>query len=440
MRYMLRDIPALLRSPIGRRHLRISVFLNMWPLFSRLAALYRRLIVRRTRVATVIGSFGKTTTTRAVASALCGMSYNVSRGNCLSLVARAVFRIRPNDPHAVIEIGIDKPGDMAMYPPVVRPDIVVVTSIGSEHIRSLGTLEVTRAEKAEMVRALPSSGIAVLNGDDENILWMRNLTRAKVVTYGLGEANDVRASHVSLAPWPDGTSFTLHANGTSRGMHIRLIGYPMVYAVLAAAAAGLAEGFTLDEIQPPLEALTPTPGRLEPVRLENGAIILRDDFKSPIETIEAALDIVSEISAKRRIVVLGEVSEPPSGEQGNIYRHLGARIAKISSRAIFLCRERDSACRSGAIEAGMPASAITKAGKDLFRAAEMLKSELRQGDVVLIKGRDTQRLDRITLALQGRKVGCRITSCRTKTVRCHECPTVETGWGRSGATTQLFSE
>lgn len=241
----------------------------------------------------------------------------------------------------MIEVGIARPGQMAVYARIIQPDITVVTSIGSEHNRSLGTLEVTRAEKSEMVKILPTSGIAVLNGDDPNVLWMKGQTRARVINFGTYKTNDVRASDITL-DWPNGTQFKLHADGEMRELRIHLIGRHMVYPILAAVAVSLAEGYTLDQIIPGLEALPPTPGHLEPIRLENGAIILRDDFKSSLETIEAALDVFSEIPAKRHIVVLGEVSEPP-GSQGPIYRGIGERIAQMTWQAIFI--DEDS-CRS----------------------------------------------------------------------------------------------
>ncbi len=232
-----------------------------------------------------------------------------------------------------------------------------------------------------------------------------------------------------LRTGPNGTRFTLHTDGETRDLRIRLIGRPMVYPILAAVAVALAEGFSLDQIQSGLEALSPTPGRLEPVQLPNGAMILRDDYKSALETVEAALDVLAEIPAKRRIVVLGQVTEPP-GEQGPIYRHLGERVGAIASRAIFICDRRDSACSAGATAAGMARSAIVKAGRDMFKAIEVLQNDLGPGDVVLIKGRITERLDRITLALMGRKVSCRIDFCRTRTLRCDHCPMLEHGWGQ----------
>lgn len=417
-------ITAPLSTPLGRFELLHGLYQSAWPLLSRCASLYRRTLARNTRIVAVVGSFGKSTTTRAVHTALGGQPHACSLWNSWSFVARAVLRIRPYDRHAVIEVGIRAPGQMAAYARLLRPDVVVVTSIGSEHNRSLKTLETTRAEKAEMVRALPTSGVAVLNGDDPNVLWMKGQTRARVITFGVDQANDVRASNIAL-DWPHGTRFTLHAGGGTREVRIRLVGKPMVYPVLAAAAVALVEGVPLDQVVPTLEALPPTPGRLEPIRLTNGAIILRDDHKSGLETIEAALEVISEIPAQQRIVVFGEVSEPP-GSQGPIYRRLGGSVAQAASCAIFIGGSSWKSFVAGAKRGGLPRESISKA-KNVFTAIELLREGLKPGDVVLIKGRDTQRLDRISLALMGRTVRCGIDFCNMK-LRCEHCRMLEQDW------------
>jgi UDP-N-acetylmuramoyl-tripeptide--D-alanyl-D-alanine ligase len=313
---------------------------------------------------------------------------------------------------------------MIQYAKMIRPDVAVVTCIGSEHNRSLGSLQSTRNEKAKILTGLPPGGVVVLNGDDPNVRWMATQTQNRIITFGVGEMNEVRASHLTLN-WPKGTQFKVHANGKTCEMSMKLLGRHMVYPILAAIATALAEGFPLEQILPPLQKFSSTPGRLEPIRLPNGALILRDDFKSSLETIHAALDLFSQIPAKRRIVVLGEVSEPP-GSQGPIYREIGERIANIASRAIFIGGNFQRYA-AGVRRGGLPSSSIMDAERSVLKAVELLRKDLRPGDVVLIKGRDTQRLDRISLSLIGRKVCCDIDFCDTRAVRCETCPVLERG-------------
>ncbi|MBI4525204.1 MAG: hypothetical protein HY695_15480 [Deltaproteobacteria bacterium] len=399
----------------------------VWPLLCRLANLYRRTILRSTRVVAVVGSFGKTTTARAVLSALGeapnpGVILHVRVWLCAT-----IFRPRPRQRHSVVEVPITGPGQMARYAHAVRPDIAVVTAVGSDHNRSLGSLEVTRNEKAEMVRILPVSGLAVLNGDDSNVLWMAGQTRARVVTFGFGEANDIRATAMKLE-WPRGTRFRLL---TPMGFHdicVRLIGRPGVYATLAAVAVALNEGFPLDAVIAALEAMEPTQGRLQPVHLTNGAILLRDDYKSPEEAIHAALDVLNQIPARRRIVVMGDISEPV-GRQHVIYRRLGERIGQVASRAIFLTSGKNlRVARAGARTAGLSLASVISAGKNFRKAVEAVQSDLGPGDVVLIKGRNTQRLERVALALMGRTVRCELVYCCARYNLCDRCPMIEKNW------------
>ncbi|MEP6996586.1 MAG: Mur ligase family protein [Betaproteobacteria bacterium] len=257
MRYRLKDIPAMLGTPAGRRQVADGVAYRLWPAASRLARLYRCTIARRTRVVAVVGSFGKSTTTRAIAAAVAAPEAKSTTANAWTAVAQAVLRIRPSQRHAVIEVGIGGPGQMEPYARLLRPDLTVVTSIGSEHHETLGSLDVTRAEKARMVSAMSTSGIAVLNGDDPNVLWMTAQAPGRVIAFGFGAGCDVRAEHIRL-DWPHGTRFRLDAFGQQRELAVRLIGRQMIYPVLAAIAVALAEGVALDDALSRIRPLPPT--------------------------------------------------------------------------------------------------------------------------------------------------------------------------------------
>ena len=137
--------------------------------------------LRRTRIVAVTGSYGKSTTTRSVAAALGDRIRREFTGNHKDSLTRNLPQLRPRDRNVVFEIGIDGPAQMASMARVVRPNVTVVTCIGTEHHRSLRTLETTRSEKADLVRVLSPAGRAVLNWDDPNVRWMAGETRAEVV-------------------------------------------------------------------------------------------------------------------------------------------------------------------------------------------------------------------------------------------------------------------
>jgi len=406
----------------------------LWLFLAPLAFIYRRSFIRNNSLIAVVGSLGKTTTVRAVTAALAAKSKDNRRlyRNSLSYVATAVLKTKPSDRQAVIEVGIDRPGQMSLYAKVVKPDIVVVTSIATEHMRSLKSLEATRKEKAEMVKILSGSGIAVLNGDDANVMWMKSQTKAKVITFGFGKDNDVRAEDL-IFDWPLGMKFILKSSAGSWSIKTRLLGRHMIYPLLAAWAVAFSQGYLPEEILPRLQELYPTPGRLEVIPLENGAYLLRDDFKSALETIYASLDVLAEIPAERKFLVLGDVSEPP-GSVGDIYRQIGRRIAAVATKVIIVSGNFQRYA-TGATHAGFPRQSLLDADKSMIKVALELKETLIPGDVVLVKGRSTQRLDRFALLLQGRNVKCDIRFCDNRALRCDECPMLEKGWGNNRVVT-----
>lgn len=424
-RYRVGDIPDLLRSPIGRLELLGTIRRQSLPLAIHAARWYRRTALQTTQTVVVVGSFAKTTTTRAIAAALGHDPRRHTGANAGLAIPHTILHTPPGRRHLVMEIGIDGPDQMDRCASMVRPDVAVVTCIGSEHQRSFGTLEVTRHEKAHMVRALRASGVAVLNADDPNVMWMSSQTCARIITYGTGPAADIRASDSQL-DWPHGMRFTLHVDGQARRIRTRFLGSHMVHPLLAAVAVARAEGQELDRILTALQALGPTPGRLEPIDLDSGAILLRDDIKSTLETIDRALDLLDEIPAPRKTVVMGEVSEPP-GSQGPIYRKVGERIGQVASRAIFIGGNYQRYA-AGAVRGGLDRSMLQNAGRSPSTAVAMVQTDLKPGEVVLVKGRDTQHLQRVSLALVGKQVRCDIPFCQAKVRNCGGCPMLQRGW------------
>lgn len=417
------DLGELLTTRRGWTHMAATVLYWIHPVIFFLAALYRRHIVPSTRLAAVIGTLGKSTTALLTTAVLKGNAAGVSQHNAGFTLAWKVFRIRPGDRHAVIEVGITRKGQMRKYARLLKPDIVVAMSVGSEHNRSLGSLEETRREKAEMVRALPPSGLAVLNRDDPQVRLMARETGARVVTFGLEPGCDYRAADIRME-WPSGTRFNLLMKGTKREARTRLIGRHMVYPALAAAAVGMEENIAVDGILNRLAGPGPIRGRMLPVALPIGAVLLRDEFKSPMESVEAAFAALGEIRAGRRLAVLGDISEV-RGSPYSHYRELGRLFAKTCDRVFFVgWRGRLKALNSGIRSSGGATGLVAYSGRDVLAAARLLNDDLREGDVVLIKGRINQKMERIALALAGRHIRCRRPTCPFKLQDCGRCPSL----------------
>jgi UDP-N-acetylmuramoyl-tripeptide--D-alanyl-D-alanine ligase len=331
---------------------------------------------------------------------------------------------------AVIEIGIGQPNQMRRYARAVRPDVVVVTTIGWEHEKYFPDgLDGIEAEKAELVRALPAHGVAVLNRDDERVMRMADKTRARKVTFGRNSDADVVLAAVQ--PKGDGTRVVLRISGAEHAVNTRLIGAVSALPITAAFAAAYATGISIEHAISRLEALAPTLRRLEPAVLPRGALALLDDNKGTPATAIAAFETVRELPARRRFAVLGKIPKTTPEPKGPVYDALGRFAGGVFDRIIFVHLD-DAAYetyRRAAIEAGTDAAAISRA-RDVVEAARELDNEVREGDVVLLKGHSTDHLSRIVLRLRGMDVRCRTATCAIKGPDwCDVCPLLSRATG-----------
>ena len=374
----------------------------------------------------VVGSIGKTTSTRAVSVALGEPLHPRMSLNDKAFLPFQFLRFRPGCERGVIEVGIDRPGQMAEFASMVRPDVVLVTAIASQHKRSFKTSDCTRDEKADMVRALPNTGGAILNADDPNVMWMASETAARIITYGRANGADVRLLAVEDR-FPEGIALTIE---TSEGVHTvtsELTGSQMAYPLLAAAATAHAVGCPMQQVVERLASLTAAPGRMQLFRLANGATLVCDYSTSTVDTVDAAIDALANAPARRKLVIFGDLTEV-SVSPGDVYRAVGVKVARFASAAAFF-GEKAKSYRSGAVQAGLDRNHILVAEKDLGAVIDWARSELREGDVALLKARHNQRFDRIALALRGREVQCRLRSCGAAAVECETCAMLGRDWG-----------
>jgi len=393
---------------------------KLWPLLRRVGGAYRKFCIPKSCVVAVIGSLGKTTTKHTLNAVFKSPDRGHSFSNYGSNLAANLLRTRRGDSEVVLEVGIAGPGKMALYAKMLCPDIVVVTSIKSDHNRSFSTLEDTRREKVKMLTDLPSTSYAILNGDDPHVLWMAGRTRATIRTFGLNPENNVRATDIRL-DWPRGMCFKLHAGDESREAFVPVLGKHRIYSALAAAAAGVVRGLTLEKIVARLAEITHSSSRFQLIELPNGAKVLDDSQKASLESIYAAIESFLEIPARRRVLVLGNIEEPV-GSQGPLYRDLGQWVGNRVDRILCIGGEGLKGFIGACGRAGLDRARCTFVGSQFHKAIDILKSELSDGDVVLVKGSSTQELRRIRLSLSGREVRCSVKYCRVKIDRCDICP------------------
>jgi UDP-N-acetylmuramoyl-tripeptide--D-alanyl-D-alanine ligase len=361
-----------------------------------LASVYRRWL-RRVVFIGVTGSTGKTTTKDLIAAVLSSQftgHRNPGSLNKEDSVARTILSTRLRHTFCVQEVAVGAagPGSIDQRLALVRPRIGVVTNVATDHLAAFGTVEAVAAEKAKLIAALPPDGTAVLNADDPRVLAMRSKCAAAVITYGLAPEAMLRAENIRSI-WPERLSFTLLYGGEALPVQTKLCGTHWVPSVLAALAVGLAMGVPLSAAVTAVGAVEPFKGRMSPVSHDDGATFIRDDWKASLSTIPPALDFMKEARAKRKIVIVGTISDSPGSDR--IYASVARQALAVADHVIFVGPLAFASLR-----------AKRHARDDALRAfgtvkdvCEYLRRFLQPGDLVLLKGSNTaDHLVRLVLA------------------------------------------
>jgi aminoacyl-tRNA hydrolase len=380
------------------------------------AALHRRRLDGVVTFVAITGSTAKTTTRDLVAAVLsvAGPVHRARKpANLIPSNVRLVLAARPTDPYCVVETPTARPGYVARSLRFVRPRIGIVTNVGTDHRANFGSVDAIAEEKGTLVAALPADGVAILNADDPRVLAMRSRTAGRVVTYGRSSAADVRGEDVGGA-WPERLSFTARYGGEAVRVRTLLCGEHWVSAVLAALAAGVAEGIPLEAAAEAVGRVEPAPGRLSVVAHDDGVTFIRDDQKAPLPSIAPALDFLRSARALRKIAVIGTVSDYP-GSSRSCYRRVARAAAEAADLVIFAGPRASLGLRGRR----HPADPILTF-HSVRDASSYLDGVLRPGDLVLLKGSNTaDHLQRIVLA-RTQEVSCWRGRCG-KTRFCDHC-------------------
>ncbi|MDB6149119.1 MAG: UDP-N-acetylmuramoylalanyl-D-glutamyl-2,6-diaminopimelate/D-alanyl-D-alanyl ligase [Chthoniobacter sp.] len=359
-----------------------------------LASEYRRSLPMQ--VVGITGSNGKTSTKDAAACVL-GEHFQVTKteGNFNNHIGLplTILRARTGDQVGVFEMGMNHPGEIAPLAAMAAPDVAIITGIGVAHIEFMGTREAIALEKGMLAEALPPSGTLILSAHDDFSQALAKRTKADAVFAGI-DAGDVRAS--DLRPHFTGTRFKLSADGHSVDAEIPVPGEHMVRNALLAVAAGRVFGLSLEECAAGLQKLRVTKGRLEH-KTVRGIQILDDTYNANPDSMTAALRTLASLpAAGRRIAVLGRMGELGVEAQRG-HQQVGEAAAREHIDCVVGVGEEaewiaDSAWRGG----------VEKVVKvpDTDEATKLLRLYARPGDVLLIKGSRSAKMERIVEGLQ----------------------------------------
>lgn len=302
----------------------------------------------------------------------------------------------------VLEYGADKPGDINYLVGIARPDIAIVTGISDipVHVEFYPSPEAVAEEKSGLIRALSENGTAILNADDTLVSKMAEKTRAGTLFYGFSPEADFRVSQFSNRSSdgaPLGIAFKLETVGKSVPVVVDgVLGKGTAYASAAAAACGSIFGIPLVKTAGEMSSIEALPGRAKVIEGSDGTWIIDDTYNSSPAALREALSALKSISAKRKLAALGGMME--LGEHSESAHKAIGKEASESADIVIGIGEKGKELISAATERGKKTAWFENSSK----AAEGIKKMVREGDLILVKGSQSVRMERVVKALMKR--------------------------------------
>jgi len=356
------------------------------------------------RVAAVTGSNGKTTVKEMLAAILAGKGTVLApQGKLNNDIGLPLTLLRlQEEEFAVVEMGANHPGEIETLSRIAAPDVALITNAGRAHLDGFGTVEGVARAKGEIALGLDQTGTMVFNADDDWAeLWRELAGTRSVRTFGFDPAADVSIQEQSLrSEWRSDGFYNCFEVQTPEGeleVELALAGLHNCRNALAAIAVAGVMGATADEMRTGLAQVKPVGGRLNPMLGKGGVYLIDDSYNANPDSVSAAIDVLeaSDVS-DRRFLVLGELAELGAGVE-QIYRQLGnlARAAGIE----YLYAVGAAADAADSFGVG------GRAFQDKEQLIKTLNSELRSGDMVLVKGSRTAAMEVVIHVLSGREEG-----------------------------------
>jgi len=364
----------------------------------RLAGYYRTCV--DAKVVLITGSVGKTSTKEMIASVL-AEKYNVLKtaGNYNNEIGLplTVLKLRPEHEVAVLEAGVDEPGEMDIIAKAAKPDVCVITNIGICHMENLGSRRGIFEEKSKCFDYMRDGGIAVLNGDDDILGGVRDVKGVSPVFFGVDRDGEYTAKQVYITDVVSrgfaGSDALLHTGAGNINISVGIPGVHQLTNAAAAAAVGLGLGLSLTEIAEGIAKAKTISGRTNLIHTDK-LLIVDDCYNANPSSMKAGLFLLVK-AAGRRIAVLGDMGELGPDERA-LHREVGEYAAECGLDALFLCGELSKEIMEGA-----------KADKNLlirhFPDREALISALleyvQEGDTVLVKASHFMQYSAVVEAL-----------------------------------------
>ena len=379
------------------RDVTVLTVLDTLRALQELAASLRRRCAAR--VVAITGSNGKTTTKEMLAAILAAASAPddvlKTHGNLNNLIGvpLTLLRLSGEERWAVIEMGMNAPGEIARLTEIADPDVGVITNVAAAHLEGVGTLDGVAHAKGELYERMRRDAVAVANADDARVAALAARFSGRVVRFGAG--TEVDAMHVECDA-TGAAAFDLCIGGKTARVRLPMSGRHNVANALAAAAAAHALGVDLDAIRRGLEAVAPLGNRMRRITLPNGATIVNDSYNANPASVAAGLRSLRDAAAQRRIAVLGDMLELGAASAA-LHREVGRLAGELGIDALYLCGDFAGETAAGARQT-MPGDAVHVAASHQAIAAQ-LADAIRAGDWVLVKGSRGQRMEEVVRLL-----------------------------------------
>src|SRR5207248_646 len=357
--------------------------------YQTLAANYRASLPLK--VIAITGSNGKTSTKDFVAATL-AKKFRVTKteGNFNNHVGlpQTMLAANRDDEIAVWEIGMNHPGEIAALAKLAAPDVAIITNIGVAHIEFMGSREAIAKEKGALAEAVGPNGTLILNADDGFSEAIAKRTRARLILAGI-QNGSVRATDISQHS--TGSEFTILEGAHRCRAQLPVPGIHMVQNAVLAVAAGRAFGLSLEECAVGLASTPLTEARLQ-IREIEGIQFIDDSYNANPDSMKAALRTLVELDADgRRVAVLGQMNElGEESERG--HREVGETAAALGIDELFAVGEAGAAIAQAARKAGLEKSSAVDSPEE---AARRLSATASPGDLILVKGSRTARMERV---------------------------------------------
>ncbi len=363
------------------------------PAYQKIAASYRRTLPLK--VIAITGSNGKTST-KDLTAAVLSRQYRVmkTQGNLNNHIGvpQTLLSANANDQIAVLELGMNHPGEIAPLAAMAQPDTAIITNIGSAHIEFMKTRAAIAQEKGMLAEAIGASGHVILPAEDDFADSIAQRTHAQVITVGV-RRGDLRAE--SIEEDTRGSRFQLVEGNTRQDVRLPIPGRHMVVNALLAVAAGRVQGMSLDVCAEGLETVQLTKGRLE-WKQAGGLQILDDSYNANPDSMVAALKALAGISTKgRRIAILGRMGELGEFSEAG-HRRVGDAVVSAGIDRLITVGSEAKHIAENARAGGLRDITMVS---DTDEAASCLAKQAHGDDLILIKGSRSATMENIITAL-----------------------------------------